>query len=66
MEKSKIIDIIIESVKKPLEPMEGILMQTGEFSVSCGIRMWIKNQTVDPQAPITINSPRLNEGISVA
>ena len=36
--------IIIESVKKPLEPKEDILMQTGEFSVSCG--MWIKNQTV--------------------
>ena len=36
--------IIIETVKKPLEPMEDILMQRVEFSVSCG--MWIKNQTV--------------------
>ena len=41
MKKVKVI--IIESVKKPLEPTEGILKQRDEFSVSC--EMWIKNQT---------------------
>ena len=40
MEKIKVL--IIESVKKTLEPTEGILMQRDELSVSCGI--WINNQ----------------------
>ena len=41
----KIKAIIIESVKKTLEPKEGILMKRGEYSVSWG--MWLKNQAVN-------------------